>query len=510
MTDAAQGPAGGAPGDLSAWLARLGPLATGRPPPSIGQAVAGAGGALVAAGAVALGGQRWSSSGSAGLGVILTAAVLVAGLAVMARLPPPVAVAGVGASGVAAPALAFFVSAGGGFPSLREVAILAAILLAALYALGPWRGHTFHLTILVVAGWVLALSVGGFGLERSFFGGFATVGDAFSTAGAASMVLGVIYLGLGSWLHDGGLEGMATPFLGVAALALPAGAFAVVRDLPDAGQGVVALAVGAAVALVGARCRRRGTTWFGLAVAVFGVLALADSVSDRTGVVAVVVVLAGAGLVYLAPLVAALVGEPSPVAPSGVPTAPPPAPDAWPVVDAPPAAAPAVAVPSSSGPSDEAWSRPTAPPPSGPVATQPPQSEADPDPQPEPDSQPEPAPEPALESASEVAAQREPESASEVAAPREPESASEVASPPAPPASPPTPRVRRPRTTRPPGSPRSPQAPPAAEGTPRPPRPRRPEGPAGPTPPGDDGTPHPPRRRPPGSAGRPPTAGEEP
>lgn len=322
MTDAVRGPAG-PPGPSAAWLARLGPLAAERPPPSIGRAMAGVGGVLVAAGVVLLGGQRWASSGSSGLAVLLALALLAAGVAATVRASPHAAVAGVGASGVAAPALAFFLSAGGGFPSVREVALLAGILLAVLYAVGPWRGHTFHLAILVAAGWLLALSFADLGIGGSAFGGFGdTVGDALSTAGAASMVLALVYLGLGSWLHDNGLEGMATPFLAVAALALPTGAFAVTRDLGGATVGVVGVVVGAAVAFVGARCGRRGTTWSGVAVAALGVVGLADAVSDRTSVVAVAVILAGAAVVAVAPQVAALVGEPPP--------APPPDPDAAP------------------------------------------------------------------------------------------------------------------------------------------------------------------------------------
>ncbi len=322
MTGVTAGPAGTTPGGPSAWLARLGPLAAHRPPPSISRALAGVGGALTAAGGVALAGQHWASSGSGALGALLSGALLVAGVAATVRLPARLAVAGVGAAGVAAPAVAFFLSAGGGVPSVREVAILAALLLAGLYAAGPWRGHTFHLAILVVAGWVFAVSFGNFGLEGFVFGGFGTVGKAVSTAGAASMVVAVIYLGVGSWLHDKGLQGMATPFLGVAAVALPAGAFAVARDLGDVGTGAVLLTVGAAVALVGARCRRRGTTWLGLAVAVYGLLTLCDAVSDRTSVAAVVVVLAGAGLVFAAPYAGALMGEPAPDAPAGGPSVP--------------------------------------------------------------------------------------------------------------------------------------------------------------------------------------------
>lgn len=316
------------PDDLATWLTRLGPLAVRRPPPSIGRAAAGVGGALLAAGVVVFGGDRWASSGSSGLGLALTGGLLVASLTVMRRPPSPLAVAGVAASGVAAPALAFFLTAGGGFPSLREVALLAGILLVGLYVVGPWKGHTFHLSVLVVAGWVVALSLGDLGAGRSVLGGFASVADIVAGAGAASMVIGVAYLGLGSWLHDEGLEGMATPFLAVAALALPLGALAVLRDSADALQGLVALAVGAAFALVGARCGRRGTTWIGVGLAAFGVVGLASGLADGAAVLAVLVALAGAGLVVVAPWVAALAGEGDETGPEeAVPSAPPAGPE---------------------------------------------------------------------------------------------------------------------------------------------------------------------------------------
>lgn len=308
MTDA-RGPTGKLPGTLATWVARLGPGVTCRPPPSIGVAVAGAGGALAAAGVVVLGGQRLASSGSSAPGTLLAAGLLAAGAGAMVRWTPPASAAGVGATGVAAPALAFFVSAGGGSPSVREVGVLAGILLAALYAVGPWRGHTAHLSVLAAAGWVVALSAGDLGTGESIFGGLGTVGRAVSTAGAASMILGVVYLGLGSWLHDEGLEGVATPFLAVAALALPVGAVALANDAGGALQAAVALAAGAAVAFVGARCRRRGTTWTGLAVAVGALVAGAHAASERTAVAASLAALAGGGLVLLAPLLPRLVAE---------------------------------------------------------------------------------------------------------------------------------------------------------------------------------------------------------
>ena len=314
MTQAGAAPATGAPKRLSAWLARLGPLAVERPSPSLEVAAAGVGGALVAAGVIAIGGDRWASTGSSAQALVLTAALLAGAMAAMARTPAPLAVAGVSASGLAAPALAFFVTAGGGFPSLRDVAILGGLLVAGLYLLGPWKGHTFHLGVLVAAGWVLGLTFGDFGIDRTT-SGFSTIGDTVSGAGAASMVVGVAYLGFGSWLHDEGLRGMATPFLAVAVLALPLGALAVLRDTDDVLQSVVMVVIGGAIALVGGRSRRRGGIWIGIAIAGVGLGALATGITDSDPIAGLLMAAAGAGLVFAAPRVDAIAGQPPSTAP---------------------------------------------------------------------------------------------------------------------------------------------------------------------------------------------------
>lgn len=298
------------PEGLPGWLTRLGPLASRRPPPSLGRAVAAVGGALVAAGAVTVAGERWASSGSNGLAVLLSGAALAGSVAAVVRAPPPVQVAAVAASGIAAPALAFFLSAGGGLPSVRAVALLAGLLLTALYVAGPWRGHTFHLALLVAAGWLFALSLTDLGGDGTVVDGFGTLGDVVTGAGVASMAVGVLYLGAGWWFHAARLEGMATPFLAVGCLALPLGAFVVVRDGGDLAGGMVALAAGAGMALVGGRCRRRGTTWIGVVVATFGVLGVVEGVApDDIVAAALLLAAAGAGIVVAAPLVALAVGE---------------------------------------------------------------------------------------------------------------------------------------------------------------------------------------------------------
>lgn len=308
------------------WLLELGPLARRRPPPSLGRALAGAGGALVGAGAVTMAGERWAATGSSALAVPLAAAVLVAGVAAMVRAAPAPAVAGVAATGITAPALAFFVSAGGGVPSVREVALLAGILLAGLYFVGPWRGHTFHLTVLVAAGWLFGLSLADLGPGRDLVGGFGTLSEAVAEAGVASLAVGGLYLAAGRWLHRAGLEGMATPFLGVACVALPVGALAIVHDGGEVAGGVVAAAVGASASAVGGLCGRRGTVWIGVGLAAAGAVAVVrDLAPDGAAVPGLLVAAAGAGAVALAPLAARTVGEAVAVTAGGTPgTGPPP------------------------------------------------------------------------------------------------------------------------------------------------------------------------------------------
>ena len=291
-----------------ARLRTLGPRALRRPGASLGEAAAGVGGALAAAGTIVLAGDSWASTGSSAPGLLVTGALLVSTVAVLTRVEGPARAAAVAASGLAAPAVAFFANAGDGFPSLRATAAVAALLLAVLYLAGPWRGHTFHLAVLVAAGWLFALSLGDAALGGSFLGGFGTLADAVAGAGVASMATGVVYLLAGGWLHAGGLEGMATPFLAVGAAALPIGTVAAVE--PDGAAGAFLVVVGATTPPGRPWWRRRGTTWAGAAVCGAGVGAVALAAgSDGVTVPALVAVGAGVVLVALSPAAGQLVGE---------------------------------------------------------------------------------------------------------------------------------------------------------------------------------------------------------
>lgn len=276
---------------------------------SLGEALAGAGGALVAGGLIVVAGRAWAEAGSAGGPLAVTATLLASTAVALVWAGPPARAAAVAASGLTAPAAAFFLSALGGTPSQRVTAVVAGAVVAALYLAGPAPGHTFHLAVLVAAGWAFALSLGDAGSILS--GGFGTVADLVAGAGVASMVAGASYLAAGAWLHARGLEGMATPFLGVGAPALALGSVAAVQEeLPAAAALVV---VGIAVAAVGGWCRRRGTTWTGVALLAAGAALAGTAVDDgRVEVAALVAVVAGVVLVALAPRAAAAVGEGEP------------------------------------------------------------------------------------------------------------------------------------------------------------------------------------------------------
>ncbi|MGH9181112.1 MAG: hypothetical protein ACRDY5_05295, partial [Acidimicrobiales bacterium] len=200
---------------------RLGPSAVERPVPSVPGVAAAAGGALLAGGLALVAYDSWSGGGRSAPSLVLTAAVLATSLLALAGpagpLSGPVVPAAVAASGVSAPALAFFcVGAGGEFPPLRPAALLAGLALAALYLVGPAPGHSFHLTLLAAAAWLAALAGTGPGgvLLRT-----GTLAGAVVDAGVASLLVGLAQLAAGWWLDRAGLVGMAPPLMGVGASA---------------------------------------------------------------------------------------------------------------------------------------------------------------------------------------------------------------------------------------------------------------------------------------------------
>jgi hypothetical protein len=287
--------------------AHLGPRAVKRPVPDLHEG-------LVAFGTVGFAIDRFGDSGSNGLGLLFSAGLLAVSLAVLARGPIAYQPAAVAASTVAVPALAFFLVASDRKPSVSLAAFIAAGVLAALYFVGPSRGHTTHLSVLVVAGWIAAVAV----TQSSFtfdpeLGSSTSPASLISDIGGISLVVGLSYLLAGWWLDRTHLRGMATPFLGVGAVALPAGAYAFVSDGSQLAGALLGLAAGAAVAIVGAHSRRRGTLWIGLVLVGIAVSALVDAITSDDNEIAVValvlLVVAGGALAWGARYLASWVDQ---------------------------------------------------------------------------------------------------------------------------------------------------------------------------------------------------------
>jgi hypothetical protein len=279
--------------------ARLGNLAEARPPVSLQDGLVGIGGAIFGVAVVVFGFDRLGESGSNGVALVLTGALLAGSIAVLARGPWELEPAAVAASCIAAPGLGFALIAGDNNPSISVAAFIAAAIIAGLYFGGPSRGHTTHLVVLVVAAWLgaVALTQNSFTFDSEFDSPASIVADL----GAVSLLVGACYLVAGWWLDRTGLAGMATPFLAVGAVALPIGAYAFGSDASEVGGGIIGLLAGAVVTFVGAQTQRRGTLWGGLALVAIAAFALVGAVApDDEGatVGAVLLALAGAALAW--------------------------------------------------------------------------------------------------------------------------------------------------------------------------------------------------------------------
>ncbi len=261
-------------------------------------AIAALGGALLAGGMSVVAYDTWAGGGAAAIPPLLTAAVLATSLLALAPSPSfgtALVPAAVAASGLIAPALAFFVlSTGGEFPSLRAVALLGGLVLGALYLAGPAPGHGFHLAVLAAAAWLAAVAVAGPGGSLL---GRGTLADALVTAGVVSLVVGLAELAAAWWLDRAGLAGMATPLLGVGSAAAVVGA-SVVWQESGALAGAALLALAAAAQMGAARpAGRRGPLWAAAATAGAGAVALADAVVAGGGVAARALVVALVGVI---------------------------------------------------------------------------------------------------------------------------------------------------------------------------------------------------------------------
>jgi hypothetical protein len=317
------------------FLARLGAWAGRRAEPRLWISLAGAGCALAVAGVVIISGdaqvgEDGFSDGSRLPGIILCLAVAAVGYALLHWFAEtPAATAGVTAIALAVPPFFYFLTfdADGAPPwSAEAILALSAVVWLVSYVMGPARGRPLLLGAGLVAVVLLAFQF----MEEPFSTGFEATfvdespfapdeplpgeepfpGDEFTsqgdepdptTLGIISLVFGGAYLVSARLLDRRGFAGTATPFVVVSLAAIPAGIAFLGEDLEAAGAGAAAVVAGLAVAWVGARSGRRGSTVIGAGGVALGiVLIIADAMEDSSPMSIGIALLAAGGSVALA------------------------------------------------------------------------------------------------------------------------------------------------------------------------------------------------------------------
>ena len=359
-----------------------------REPPSFTGTVGATGGLLAAAGVLVLVGELPDDS-TRGLGILISAALLAAGVA--ARYLSPTSAlgkAGIAAVAVAVPPLVFLLVTGTDEVPTRSdytiVLLVAALLYGVLYLFGPTRAATALLALGLVAVWQMALvqtvpdtpfgpaapfvlgpEIGfdedsssfqevpqdslpddftdpsifdfdedfaeeNFGDESTQIGGGSSDEFEPEELGIISLLIGALFV-FAAWALDRRpLQAAATAFFLVGDLALTVGVLAIGAGTNAAAGGVLALGVGATLALLGADSGRRFTAWLGGLGVLGGLVTIVAEIVEDDGTAAGLMLLAvGVAVALGAQVLAPRVGEggsPPPAAPPPSPATPPPVP----------------------------------------------------------------------------------------------------------------------------------------------------------------------------------------
>jgi hypothetical protein len=317
-------------------LDRLGPRTRRRAEPRLTIALAAAGCALVVLGALVIGGDGLigdDGDGSRLPGIVASLAVVAAGFAVLASIRSgPLATAGAVASTLGVPPLLFFLTFDeDSFPpySTEVILIVSTVVWVLAWAVGPGRGRPLYLGAAALGLWltVLQLTEEVFTFPFGIFGGFESTTTTFSedpsggfgfgpelpdptVIGALSLAFGGAYLWLARRWDRTGHAGSATPLTVAAVVALIAAVPFLSEDLETAGSGLLAMALGTAVAAHGASVGRRGTTWLGAAGAAIGVLLVVTEITDEPTPGGALLILAGSGVVAAAEALRRATDEP--------------------------------------------------------------------------------------------------------------------------------------------------------------------------------------------------------
>ena len=291
---------------LKTFLDELGPDARDRPAVRLSIALAGVGGVAAAIGiATAIIGDDVD-----GRPRKIAAAVVVVVIAYAVRLgvksQAELRSAAVGAAAIGIPGLAAAMTNG---DPVGGTLVLAAVLLVAAWALPGMRGRPLLLGAGAVA-LVFALTTFS----------HTTAGDTqLFDLGVADFIGGkswlfvlaaVVLLGMVWWLDAHGYYGVGTSLVIAAVIATALAVLKVVESLGSTSAALLIALTGLAVAIVGDHGQRRASTWFGVAVAGIGTIAVfASSLKPSTnGDIATTLILAGVALVVI-PLVVKRIRE---------------------------------------------------------------------------------------------------------------------------------------------------------------------------------------------------------
>jgi hypothetical protein len=315
-------------------VSRLGWRAQRRPRPGFAHVLGAAAGAFAVVAVVSFVVEVMTDDPTVP-GVAFTAGLAIVALALGFFVPGPIRSAGVTALVLTIPLVWLFALLGdgnGGRGDVRAIYLLTLACYLVLYLVGWTKGRAIFLAgaLLLFATW-LTFEVAGdtnsfVPFQSVFTNGSSTSGigtptnslslsnasDTTDSTAAVALVIGILFLAAGTVLDRRELEGAGTPFIAVGALEAIVGAVVLGGNESVLMGGLLAVAAGAIVGIIGARGdRRRATTWIGV-LTVFGglVAVIVDIAPDSAWGIGAIALGFAVALSLIAWWLAPVLGEP--------------------------------------------------------------------------------------------------------------------------------------------------------------------------------------------------------